>query len=516
MLTFHAKLECNTYSPWLEHYVSYLPLKALVKKLQRRDAFLRRHGTGDEAEPCLPPEASDFARAFDANCIRVEDWYNERLDEFLAQFALLTRQFETLQSHGVQDHVETELLKTSFIELHHLVRTLRDYALLNYTALRKILKKYLKKCPTASANHDTLQAELHSQAFASAEAAQRLTADLEAYYMASFHDNDRVLALSELDGWKDDALDWRHVYIGLKMGVCLVLTLWLLWDHALLASPGYHVKLTQTKAYPVYRGVALLLFFHWLWGLTQFAWRSARINYMFICELDPRTTADYTHVFNDASDLTMVFYANFLLYVQIVSGELSDSLLPRGYYPLILVVYILVILFGLFHSYYSPLAPSNSLQVVWVCLFVCSSVYNWLWEVVMDWGLLRPKYQFLGDGHMYSRRWVYYVAIVVNLVLSFSWTLALIPPDVGFFGTLLLDVQPITLFMEPMRRTMWSCLAMENEHLRNTLGFRKEHFIPLHFDRPPSPTERKPTYAFRIAALSAAVLCLSVAAILLG
>ncbi|KDO29923.1 hypothetical protein SPRG_05112 [Saprolegnia parasitica CBS 223.65] len=117
---------------------------------------------------------------------------------------------------------------------------------------------------------------------------------------------------------------------------------------------------------------------------------------------------------------------------------------------------------------------------------------------------------------MYSRRWVYYVAIIVNLVLCFSWTLALIPPDVGFFGTLLLDLQPITLFMEPMRRTMWSCLAMENEHLRNTLGFRKEHFIPLHFDRPPSPTERKPTYAFRIAALSAVVLCLSAAAILLG
>ncbi|ETV67635.1 hypothetical protein H257_16226 [Aphanomyces astaci] len=37
--------------------------------------------------------------------------------------------------------------------------------------------------------------------------------------------------------------------------------------------------------------------------------------------------------------------------------------------------------------------------------------------------------------------------------------------------------------MEP--RSMWSCFAMENEHMRNTLGFRKERFIPLHFERKP-------------------------------
>lgn len=35
---------------------------------------------------------------------------------------------------------------------------------------------------------------------------------------------------------------------------------------------------------------------------------------------------------------------------------------------------------------------------------------------------------------------------------------------------------------ELFRRTMWSFFRLENEHLRNTQGFRRVDFIPLHFD----------------------------------
>ncbi|OQR96034.1 hypothetical protein ACHHYP_17193 [Achlya hypogyna] len=660
MLTFQEKLECNICPAWRLHYVDYLGLKALVKTLQRRQSFLRTRGP--ETVPCLATEHSAFEAAFEANCAKVESWYLERLDEFTAQLMLLERQFKTLKSQQIPSpihdralrraeeesfHMDTELIKDSFIELHRLFRLLRDFALLNYTALRKILKKHRKKCRDLSASYEQLQERLHEYAFAQAEAAQRLTDELETFYMVSFHDNDRVLALAELDGWKDDTLEWRNVYIGVKMGIVMVLTVWLLWDNVVLASApmsslNARVKLTQTKAYPVYRGIALLLFIHWLWGVTLYVWRSARINFQwlarYICELDPHTTADYAQVFDDASYLSIVYFINFLLYAQVVSGELAE-VVPRGYYPLALVIFVvyhyclkewskqkrllhvlhdivllplfpvtyfhtfvgnyltsatkmnqdfawtvcffatgefretdelpstcatnfyythvavplicavpvwwrflqslrrcyelskwfpglpnalkyafaqLVILFGLFHSFYSPLAPSNSLQIVWVCLFVLSSLYSWLWDVVMDWGLGRPQYKFLGDAHMYSRKWVYYVAIAVNFMLSFSWTLALIPPNNGSpLGALLLEIQPITMFMEPMRRAMWSCFAMENEHLRNTFGFRKENFIPLHFERKPE-TISKPdsmSYAYKIAALGFIVVALSISAV---
>lgn len=35
---------------------------------------------------------------------------------------------------------------------------------------------------------------------------------------------------------------------------------------------------------------------------------------------------------------------------------------------------------------------------------------------------------------------------------------------------------------EFFRRTFWSFFCLENEHLRNTHGYRRVNFIPLHYD----------------------------------
>jgi hypothetical protein len=38
------------------------------------------------------------------------------------------------------------------------------------------------------------------------------------------------------------------------------------------------------------------------------------------------------------------------------------------------------------------------------------------------------------------------------------------------------------MVLELFRRTFWSFFRLENEHLRNTQGFRRVDFIPLHYD----------------------------------
>ncbi|RLN92844.1 hypothetical protein BBJ28_00014238, partial [Nothophytophthora sp. Chile5] len=45
-----------------------------------------------------------------------------------------------------------------------------------------------------------------------------------------------------------------------------------------------------------------------------------------------------------------------------------------------------------------------------------------------------------------------------------------------------LYLQPFTMVLELFRRTFWSFFRLENEHLRNTQGFRRVDFIPLHYD----------------------------------
>ncbi|RHY44142.1 hypothetical protein DYB34_009780 [Aphanomyces astaci] len=523
MLTFKEKLAHNLVPEWEEHYVNYSELKHHVKQIQRRASFLAM-SSGDYTESNEPERArliktskpTHFEEEFLDECEKVERWYCTQLEEFHKQFALLQDQYAQartsqaplvppttdLDDAPVESDaftLERDSIKQSLVELYKLLRLLQNFALLNYTALRKVLKKHKKKCGARFEKaHRSLNDSLHDYAFSHALPVKESILHLEHYFTATFHDNDRVLALAELDDWKDSTLNWQNVYTGLKMGICMVLATWLLWDD-----------------------VALVAFY--------------------ICELDPHATQDFAHVFDDASHLSMLYLINFIVYVQVenhdfawsvcffTTGEFLEpststsacssnfyyarvavpliSALPlwwrcvqslrrvyemKGWFPGLLnaIKYALaqlVVLFGLFHSFYSPVEPSNVVQVLWVVLFVVSSVYSWLWDVVMDWGLGRPQNHFLGDGHMYSRRWVYYAAMAVDFVLCFSWTLALIPPtdEYSVVVGVLLYLQPVTMFMEPIRRSMWSCFAMENEHLRNTLGFRKERFIPLHFERKP-------------------------------
>ncbi|RHZ16227.1 hypothetical protein DYB31_006545 [Aphanomyces astaci] len=108
-------------------------------------------------------------------------------------------------------------------------------------------------------------------------------------------------------------------------------------------------------------------------------------------------------------------------------------------------------------------------------------------------------------------------AIVADLVLCISWTLALVPAtDSVPFVELLTVIQPVTTFMEPIRRSMWSCFAMENEHLRNTLGFRKELFIPLHFEKQRAKLEDSTDYAYKLVLLAVVVVALSALTIFVG
>ncbi|CAK4186155.1 unnamed protein product, partial [Aphanomyces euteiches] len=593
MRTFKEKLAHNILPQWEEHYINYSELKYLVKQIQRRASFIDM-GESDyivgskteKAHLLKTTSPTHFEQEFIAECEKVEVWYGSKLEEYNAQFDRLQKYDKPIAAHtpltSKDDIRETQdskgfllewySIKRSYIDLYKMLRLLQNFAHVNYTGLRKILKKHKRKCGDQHENVNcALNNALHDFAFSHALPMKECILRVESYFTRTFHGNDRVLALAELDGWKDSTLNWQHFYSGLKMGAVIVLALWLVWDDVVLVwgKKSEALKLTQTKAYPFYRGMAIFIFFLWLWAGTLYTWQAARINYRYICELDPHVTPDYSQVLDDASHLSIVYFVNFILYAQIENQVLPENI-PKGYFPLTFAVYLifyftskdwgrhrrialvlrdivlppifpvsyfhtfaanymtsatkmnqdiawsvcyfstgefldeststdicannlyltrvavplittlplwwrfvqslrrvydmkswfpgvlnalkyafslLVSLFGILHSFYSPVQPSNTIQIVWIVLFVMSSLYNWLWDVIMDWGLGRPQYNFLGDWHMYSRRWIYYFAIVADLILIFSWSLALIPPmdnDAFTFMGLLLCVQPFT------------------------------------------------------------------------
>lgn len=110
-----------------------------------------------------------------------------------------------------------------------------------------------------------------------------------------------------------------------------------------------------------------------------------------------------------------------------------------------------VILFGILHPSYNS---------IWVICFCFATMYQFIWDVRMDWGFPRSQ-------RIYNVSFIYYCAIAVNLVLRFLWTLSLIPDHASspFGGHLQLYLNPIFAAAEVFRRCMWGCFRLENEQL---------------------------------------------------
>ncbi|CAI5731658.1 unnamed protein product [Hyaloperonospora brassicae] len=599
----------------------------------KRATFLERSGApltaadSEQLQSLLSPRVA-FEDALECEYAKVEHAYKRHA-------AQLGEQLEHLHAQYRADAPATaqESLKNSLVELHRMLNLLHNFAVLNYTGFVKLFKRYDKLARVSADKRKAQKAKLQTLEFAKARACLRLLKQVERSFAEWFCDGNVTVAVATLMTKKEDFVNWGHIYLGIKSGSCLVLLIWVCWDS--LVVPTFHneredhlIDLVRTRAYPVYRGIGCLLLLHWLVGVSLYAWRAARINYRYIFELNPRRAQSYPQVFSDATNMTIAYLANVLLYYKVVNGYFPEELLHRGYYPLALFLYTfyfyairpwgqqlgmlrtlwevvcsplypvsffhtfvgdyltstvkvmqdvswsvcffttkeflrkdvipsgvgtqdpqtlsvdateetcadnvyylnmvvplvcvlplwwrflqnlrrvydtktwwphlpnaakyalaqVVVLFGLFHPLHDDESDETALHmhvrmfvVVWLFLFTASSLYTWIWDVTMDWGLGRPRFKFLGDSQMFSRKWVYYAAIVADLFLRFAWTLTLIPPR-GAARWLPLYLQPFTIVLELFRRTFWSFFRLENEHLRNTQGFRRVDFIPLHYD----------------------------------
>ncbi|CAM9238769.1 unnamed protein product [Chrysoparadoxa australica] len=128
--------------------------------------------------------------------------------------------------------------------------------------------------------------------------------------------------------------------------------------------------------------------------------------------------------------------------------------------------YALAIAVSLFGGFQPGL--HNSLG--WICWFVGATLYQFFWDVTMDWGIVG----YLGGSLTLSsprflpQRWYYQAAIVMNLLLRFCWTVTLIPE--GRANLFTKDFQaylsPFVAAAEIARRSMWGVLRVENEYIR--------------------------------------------------
>lgn len=129
---------------------------------------------------------------------------------------------------------------------------------------------------------------------------------------------------------------------------------------------------------------------------------------------------------------------------------------------------------------------SNNMRAIFLTFAAINGVYSAFWDVYLDWSLgnFWAKNFFLRDQLAYKKAWIYYVAIIADVLLRQQWI---------FYAIFVQDLQHSAIMSffvslaEVLRRGMWSLFRVENEHCNNVGKFRASRDIPLPYEIAETP-----------------------------
>lgn len=132
---------------------------------------------------------------------------------------------------------------------------------------------------------------------------------------------------------------------------------------------------------------------------------------------------------------------------------------------------LLVILVGAFPQIMGDARPDKSSLFLLCAVF--NSLYSFLWDVIMDWGLGQPslsrKRLFLRHQLLYKPRGVYYLIIVIDFALRILWVTKWW--DWLHDG---IEFKLISQVAEAIRRIIWNFIRVEWQCLKlDVLGTKK-------------------------------------------
>ncbi|CAN0027209.1 unnamed protein product, partial [Choristocarpus tenellus] len=124
-------------------------------------------------------------------------------------------------------------------------------------------------------------------------------------------------------------------------------------------------------------------------------------------------------------------------------------------------------------SLFGTFRPGLHNSPLWVFCFVFATMYQFSWDIVMDWDLVQCrdgswKAPRLRSRLLFRRKGLYIAAVGVNFVLRFLWTVTIVPENREnlFHKDFQIYLSPVIAAAEIVRRTMWGFIRVENEHLQ--------------------------------------------------
>ncbi|KAF5381280.1 hypothetical protein D9615_008351 [Tricholomella constricta] len=230
-------------------------------------------------------------------------------------------------------------LKKAVLEHYRGLEVLQNYRILNLTGFRKALKKF-EKTTKIQAQRQYMTEKVNRSAFSSDKHVQGMMRDMENLYATRFARGDKKRAMTRL---RAGFTTKSHHYSVFRSGILLGLAL-----PAFVS--GLHASFQQSTrdAIPGWDGLLFIygvmlvpVLFSVLVGANLLVWARARINYVFIFELDTRTRMDYREYYEIPSILLAALsYAFWLSFLRIGAPHISPTIWPLvwlGFCALVMV-----------------------------------------------------------------------------------------------------------------------------------------------------------------------------------
>lgn len=314
----------------------------------------------DRIQSMLEPEYAKINLFFEEQVEKL----SQRQTQLEAEAQMLT------QNQSTTPEADKELLSKAFVELYKGIESLYSYGSLNHTAALELFSAHEMKYGvtrsisvpedlTAADSFRNLQANpilnryitmANSQAFyVSLPSLEAMKKRMEKTVCQTFKVS-RSEARSTLSHRTKPLSLTATFGLGLWAGIMLtlafILILLLSWPSDSFLHKEFFAVL------PIFRAFGLVTFVVWCWGLLVTIFTKYNINYVFIMNLDPKTTLGPIRVLKMASTLTSIFLICFTAFVlHMKTGNLLMGI-PHNYYPFSLIIAFLVLFFIPLHVFY--------------------------------------------------------------------------------------------------------------------------------------------------------------------
>ncbi|EMR10502.1 hypothetical protein PNEG_01213 [Pneumocystis murina B123] len=117
-------------------------------------------------------------------------------------------------------------------------------------------------------------------------------------------------------------------------------------------------------------------------------------------------------------------------------------------------------------------------RVIYIIFASINSIYTSFWDLFIDFSLMQlyAEHPLLRNNLIFKHYWIYYLIIIFDPILRFSWVLYFIfIKNIQYLHLITFVINVIEVF----RRFIWNIFRIENEHSTNVLYFRVSRNIPL-------------------------------------